>query len=213
MYVPNATLNAVHNRASWVLFPSAFQEIGYESTLICARFLGQRPPGIQVVETALPALDPENIGWIRSLFEPITAFREVYRRKPRLVLIGPFRSSLATFLPLVLHHRLLSTLFGFPRTKFMLKADWSLDTTDLRTWEAVIAKALLSLSTFVLDLVSFETYCGIELAKELPLIRARKLVPRTRWDHLKTHPSRARTRLTCGGPLYCAWRELRARKG
>jgi glycosyltransferase involved in cell wall biosynthesis len=35
---------------------------------------------------------------------------------------------------------------------------------------------LVVLSTFFLNLVSLETYCGVERAKELPLIRVRKLV-------------------------------------
>ncbi|HKN06159.1 MAG TPA: glycosyltransferase family 4 protein [Thermoplasmata archaeon] len=176
MYVPNASLDQVAYRATWVMCPSAFRELGFESTLICGKFSGKKPPGIQVVETSLPVLNPRTGGRLRSLVEPFFAIREMYRRKPEIVLVGPFRSSLVTILPLVVLFRLTSKLLGRHSPAFMLKADWSLDASNLSLWATVFARALLSLSTFVLDIVSFETYCAIEKANQLPLIRTRKLV-------------------------------------
>src|SRR5208282_5746753 len=105
LYVPNAELNAFHSRSPWVMFPRSFEELGFDSTLVCGRFTGQRPPGVRVIETGLVVQDPRKGGALRSLMEPLFAFREVVHRSPHIVIVGPLRSSLLTLLPLVLLYR------------------------------------------------------------------------------------------------------------
>lgn len=157
-------------------FPRSFRELGYESTLVCGRFAGEPPPGIHIVETSLVVKDTRAGGRLRSLMEPLLAFREIVRQRPDLVIIGPIRSSLFTALPLVGLYRWFEARGRSSRTKFILKADWSLDETGLSASEAVLSRGLLVASTHLLDLVSIETTCGVRRAQELPGIRPEKVV-------------------------------------
>jgi glycosyltransferase involved in cell wall biosynthesis len=176
MYVPNSELTEFHARSPWVMLPRTFHELGYEVTLVCARFTGERPSGIRIVETSLVVRNPRTTGRVRSLVEPLFAFREIVRGSSDLVIVGPLRSSLFTFLPLVAMRRFVRALAGSPPTVVVLKADWSLDCTGLRAWEAALSKALLVGSTYGLQMVSLETSCAVERARTLPAIRSDKLV-------------------------------------
>jgi glycosyltransferase involved in cell wall biosynthesis len=175
LYVPNSELSIFHARSPWVMFPRSFHELGYDATLICGKFTGARPPGVRVVETSLGVRNPRRGGRIRSLVEPVFAFREIVRQRPNLVIVGPIRSSLFSFLPLAWVRRRTASSEAGHRAAFVLKTDWSLDCTGLRRWEAVLSKALLIASTFVLDGVTFETSCGVERARTLPCIRSQKM--------------------------------------
>jgi glycosyltransferase involved in cell wall biosynthesis len=176
MYVPNAELTAFHARSPWLMFPQSFQELGFAATLVCARYSGERPPGLRIVESSLGVKNPREGGKLRSLAEPLLVARELIGRRSDVVMVGPLRSSLFTLLPLVVAYRLLAAPFGRGRTRFVLKADWSLDPTGLGRWEARLSKGLLVASSHLLDLVSIETYCGVERAHRLPLIRTAKVV-------------------------------------
>lgn len=177
LYVPNSTLTQFHNRSPWLMYPRSLRELGWESTLICGRLEGERPAGIRVVETGLVVNDPPKEGKLaRSVFDPLLAFREIVNRKPDLVLVSPIRSSLASFLPLVYLYRRVSRVARSRRTRFVLKADWDGDFTGLASWEAIASMVLVVLSTFVLDLVSVETSCAVDKARNLPLIRGDKVV-------------------------------------
>jgi glycosyltransferase involved in cell wall biosynthesis len=176
MYVPNAELTPFHARSPWLMFPRSFRELGFASTLVCGKFSGTRPPGLRIVESSLVVKDPRAGGKLRSLAEPLFVFRELIRPRPDLVIVGPLRSSLFTTLPLVAAYRLFAAPFGARRAKFVLKADWSLDTTGLGTTEAALSKALLVAASLLLDLVSLETYCGVQRARRLPLLRSSRVV-------------------------------------
>src|ERR1700691_4400718 len=172
MYVPNSELGPFHDRSPCLMFPRSFSEMGYDSTLICASFAGEAPPGIRIVETSLGVPNPRAGGRVRSVAEPFFAFAEIVRQRPDIVIIGPLRSSLSSFLPLVLLHRLIASRTHSPRTSFILKADWSLDPTGLTPLEASLSKGLLILSSILLDLVSIESTCGVSRALRLPYIQS-----------------------------------------
>ena len=150
MYVPNSQLTEFHARSPWVMLPRSFQELGYESTLICASFTGDRPTGVRIVETSLGVSGPRGSGRVRSLVEPFVAVREILRQRPELVLIGPLRSSLFTFLPMAWLRRFIAWGSRPPPTRFGLKADWSVDLTGMTRWQARLSQGLL----VVLDLLS-----------------------------------------------------------
>lgn len=176
MYVPNARLTQFHNRSPWLMLPWSFHALGYESTLICAELASEAPREIQIVQTGMVMKGPPGKGLVRSLFEPMFAFREIVRRHPDVVIIGPMRSSLISFLPLVYLYRRVSPCLTQGQTRFILKADWSLDYTGLSRRSSFLSNALFALSSRVLDLVSVETFCGVERAQRLSGILARKIV-------------------------------------
>ncbi len=171
MYVPNSALTPFHDRSPWVMFPRSFQTLGYESTLICGAFTGARPAGLRILESFQVVKNPRKGGKARSLLEPLLVFGEIRRQRPDTVMVGPLRSSLFSFLPLVLLYRLFTERGRTRRTTFVLKADWGLDATGLSRLEAALSRTLLVVSTYVLDLVTFETSCGLGRARRLPGIR------------------------------------------
>jgi len=171
MYVPNSALTPFHDRSPWVMFPRSFQTLGYESTLICGAFTGTRPAGLRILESFQVVKNPRKGGKARSLFEPLLVFGEIRRQRPDTVMVGPLRSSLFSFLPLVLLYRLFTERGRTRRTTFVLKADWGLDATGLSRLEAALSRTLLVVSTYVLDLVTFETSCGLGRARRLSGIR------------------------------------------
>lgn len=176
MYTPNGRLARFHNRSPWLMLPRSAHELGYESTLICAELAYEPPKGVQIVQTGMVVKGPPGTGFGRSIFEPLLAFREIVRRRPDTVVVGPLRSSLVSILPLVYVYRRIFPGFSRRQTRFILKTDWSLDYTGLSRIVSVLSSALLVLSSRMLDLVSIETSCGVERAQRLPGIHAWKVV-------------------------------------
>ena len=176
MYVPNSRLTRFHNRSPWLMLPRSFNAIGYDSTLICAELKCEEPTKIRIVETGLVIRGPPGKGAGRSVFEPLLAFREIFRRHPSVVIISPMRSSLVSFLPLVYLYRHVSPGSTQGQTRFILKADLDLDGTGLNRLFHLLSNAILALSSRVLDLVSVETSCGVEKVQSLPGTIARKIV-------------------------------------
>lgn len=174
-YVPNARLTAFHRRSPWLMLPYAFHELGFDSVLFCGRLEGQRPTGIRVVESGLVVDSAPGGELLRSTFEPFIALREILHYRPNLIFFGPIRSSLVTFLPLISAYRGLSRLLGWSTLRIILKTDWSLDYTGLNRLAAFATNLALVVSTHVFDVVSIETYCGVEKARRLPMIKRERL--------------------------------------
>jgi glycosyltransferase involved in cell wall biosynthesis len=176
IYVPNAELTRFHERSPWLMFPRSFQELGYESTLICAKFSGKKPAGFRIIESSLVVTNPRMGGRMRSILEPLLVFGEIVNQRPDTVMISPLRSSLFTLLPLVFIYRRVYSRGKRDHTRFILKSDTGLDYFGLSPLAAYLSGVLLVLSTLLLDLVSLETSCGVERARRLSGIQSRKLI-------------------------------------
>jgi len=149
MYVPNSRLTEFNNRSPWLMLPRSFRALGYESTLICGELAADCPDGIDLVQTTQVVKTEGTLlrrGLFRSLLEPLLAFREIVSRRPDLVIVSPIRSSLVTFLAIVPFYRR-----AFSRsTRFILKADSSLDNTELDPLISLLSNALIALSSHLL---------------------------------------------------------------
>ena len=157
------------------MLPKAFHNLGYEATLICAKLATACPEGVQLIETSL-VVNAESDSFLRKLFrsliEPLLAFRKIVRTGSDLLIISPFRSSLATFAPTVLLYR----LFFLRPVRFVLKADSNLDTVGLDPLSSLLWRVLFVISTRVLDLTSVETSCALERALLIPGVLKRNVV-------------------------------------
>src|SRR5580658_4425435 len=142
LYLPNSELTPFHQRSPWIMLPRSFQEMGYRSTIVCARFSAVRPPAVRIIESSMGVTNPRAGGKLRSLVEPLFMFRHLVRERPDLVIVSPLRSSLFTLLPLIWLHRRVAPSAGPARTKFVLKTDWSLDPTGLTRSEAALSRWL-----------------------------------------------------------------------
>jgi len=175
MYVPNSRLTGFHNRSPWFMLPRAFRNLAYEPILVCAELATKSPEGVHLVQTGLTVKTEGTLmrrGLFRSLVEPLLAFREIVRRKPELVIVGPLRSSLGTLLMMVIPYRLVFS----SSTRFILKTDSSFDETSQDKAISLLARALVALSSRILDLVSVETSCGVERVQRIPGVAAQKVV-------------------------------------
>ncbi len=175
MYVPNSHLTSFHNRSPWLMLPRSFRALGYDSTLVCAQLTTECPDGVELVQTRLVVKTEGTLlkrGLLRSLLEPLLAFREIAARKPAVVIVSPIRSSLVTFLAMVMLYRLVLSR----STRFILKADYSLDDTASDPPISLLSNALFALSSRFLDLISVETSCGVERAQTVPGIAGWKVV-------------------------------------
>ena len=165
MYVPGALLADNHKRSPWIMLPISFEEIGYQSTLITGQCLIKNIP-IEIYETNL-----QNSSTFKSIFEPFLGFRKIFFEEPDIVLISPIGSYLFTVIPLIMLYKLRYSIFRNSKTKFILKTDWSFDYSSLKSKYRLLANLIVIVSSHVFNLVSFETYCGVDKAKELPLIK------------------------------------------
>lgn len=175
MYIPNARLTSFHNRSPWFMLPRTFRGLGYEVTLVCGELATQCPEGVRLAQTGLVVKTEGTLvrrGLFRSLIEPLLAFREIATREPDLVIVSPIRSSLVAILGLVLLYRHTRSR----STRFVLKADSSLDNTALNPLIALLSNSVLALASHILDLVSVETSCAVDRAKELRGIDMSKVV-------------------------------------
>ena len=68
-----------------------------------------------------------------------------------------------------------SRITGSKKTKFILKTDWSLDFTSIKWYKKALSILLLCLSSYIFDRISLETYCGVNRAKAIPIIREKAL--------------------------------------
>lgn len=170
MYVPGSNLTEFHKRSPWLMLPITFIELGYFSTLICGKYSLKSNYGINIVETI-----ERKSSIIRSLFEPILGFRYILTHEPDIVIISPIGSYIFPILPLIILHKLYSIIIGNHSTQYILKADWSLDFTGLCTLKKRLSLSLLVISSYVFDMISLETYCGLKKSKAIPLIKINTL--------------------------------------
>ena len=175
LYVPNSCLTQFHNRSPWLMFPRAFRNLGFEATLVCTKLATPCPEGVQLVESArLVNSEADSSGrkLLRRLLEPLLAFREIVRRGPDLLIISPVQSSLVAIVPMVLLYRLSSSR----RMYVVLKVDSNLDAVNINPLIYLLLRALISVSTHVLDLTSVETSCALERIRRIPGVDKRKVV-------------------------------------
>ena len=170
MYVPGSGLTEIHKRSPWVMIPVSFKEIGYRSALICGNYALNSDYGIDVYSTIT-----RGKSLLKSLAEPFLGFRYIFTLKPDILLISPFGSCLFSIIPLILAYKIYMTITRSKKTKFVLKTDWSLDFTNIKWYKRVLSILLLSLSSYIFDRISFETYCGVNRANAIPIIRAKSL--------------------------------------
>lgn len=175
LYVPNSRLTAFHNRSPWLMLPRAFSELAYDSTLVCGELTISSLKGVRVVQTGLVVKTEGNLlarGIVRSIVEPLLAFREMARQAPDVVIVSPIRSSLATILMMVFPFRLV-----FNRsTHFILKSDSSFEGAHQGGVISNLSRTMVAVSSHLLDLVSVETSCGVERAKKIPGIARERVV-------------------------------------
>lgn len=162
-------MNEFHKRSPWIQLPIAFNKIGNQSTLICGKFDLADFDEFKVYETI-----KLNNNLIRSIFEPILAFKIIFKERPRIVMISPIGSYLFTILPLIFMTKLL--LFKKNRPKFLLKSDWNLDYSGLSFVKRTLLNTLFEFSSRIFDFVTIETYCGVYKAKKLPLVCSDNIV-------------------------------------
>ncbi len=153
------------------MLPRAFIALGYRSTVICGRLQSQPPSGVGLVQTGIIVPGQPGKGLVRSLFEPLLAFRVIIRQRPDIVIVSPIRSSLLSIFPLILIYR----VFVPCQTKFVLKTDWSLDYSGLGGLSSQFSNLLLAASSRIMNLVSIETSCGVSRAQNLPLVRRARI--------------------------------------
>lgn len=170
MYVPGSELSEFHKRSPWVMIPLSFKEIGYRSVLICGRYTLNSTYGIDVYST----LSREK-SLLKSLAEPFLGFRRIFALKPDILLISPIGSYLFSIMPLILIYKIYTRITGSKKTKFVLKTDWSFDFTTIKWYKRIISILLLGFSSYTFDRISFETYCGVNRAMAIPIIRAKVL--------------------------------------
>jgi glycosyltransferase involved in cell wall biosynthesis len=178
MYVPGAKLTSIHERTAWVLLPRAFRELGYESALICGEIDGVSTHGLKVIQTGLTVKNPwrPTDGLFRSLLDPLFAFSAIIRLQPEVVIISPTRSSLVTFLPLSIFYHTVTQLRHRRLARMILKGDTDLDFSRFGRFVSIFANLVIVTSTYTFDLVSLEGSSTVDKARELPLIRAEKIV-------------------------------------
>ena len=168
LYVPGVNLTELHKRTPWIMLPISFQEIGYTSHLLCGRYSISSKFGFFVHELS-KTKKRRNI--MISIIEPFFAFRLVFKERPNLVIISPFGSYLLPICFLISIHRLIARLRRKEKTKYILKLDWSLDYTGLGTVKTAFSLFFLFISTHIFDIVSTETYCGLDKAMNAPLVK------------------------------------------
>ncbi len=166
LYSPLAAFSSFHARSPWLMFPTAFEELGYASTLVCGSASDlPTPPGLSVVTTGIVSTASSARRFVRAMMEPLFAFREIFRQRPDVVMIGPMGPALASVLPMIVLYRRFRR--GASRTRFILKTDSNL--TDY--WLGPLASRLMDLfvvaSTRVFDVVTLETYCSLDRARRL----------------------------------------------
>ena len=110
---------------------------------------------------------------MKSIFEPFLAFKKIILEKPEIVMISPVGSYLTTIMPLILFSRLI--LGKKHKTRFALKADWSLDYYGLSVLKKILSNTFFVLASYVFDIITVETYCGFNKAINLPVIRSSRL--------------------------------------
>jgi glycosyltransferase involved in cell wall biosynthesis len=171
MYVPAGKLSDIHRRAAWYMLPLTFWRLGLSSTLICGSAKGLEGEGLDIRETGFLVNNPwePTDGLVASLVDSFYAFREIIKLHADFVIVGPTRSSLVTFLPLVVAYRLSKRLTGNSRARFILKADTDLDLGRFGGLTSRVAKVVIALSTWVLDGVTAESSCAVAAIKSLPL--------------------------------------------
>lgn len=170
MYVPGSDLTEFHKRSPWIMIPVSFKEIGYRSTLVCGSYTLNSNWGIDVYSTII-----RGKSLLKSLAEPFIGFKRIYALKPDILLISPFGSYLFSIIPLIIIYKICKTITRSKKTKFVLKADSSLDFTNIKWYKRVLSILLLSLSSYTFDRISFETHCGVNRAIAIPIIRAEAL--------------------------------------
>lgn len=170
IYIPGSELTQIHERTPWLMIPIAFKELGYNSTIICGKYSLKSRYDIDIYTTM-----PRSTSFLKSAFEPILAFRRIFSLKPDIVLISPFGSYLFSIIPLTLTYKLYAVLARQRKTKFIMKTDWSLEFTDSKRWKKLFSILLLSISSHTFDKISLETYCGLNKANSIPLIKKQNL--------------------------------------
>ena len=155
------------------MFPRAFEELGYASTIICGSVSDLPTTSrLNVVRTGVVSTSSTARRFARAILEPLLAFREIARQRPDVVMIGPMGPPLASALPLIVLYRRFGRRAS--RTRFVLKTDSNL--TDY--WLGPLASRLMDLlvvaSTHVFDLVTLETYCSLDRARRLAGSRTEK---------------------------------------
>jgi hypothetical protein len=171
MYVPGSQLSEFHKRSPWIMIPTSFKDIGYHSVLICGQCSIGLVEGIEVYETI-----KRQKSILRSLFEPFLAFKKIITLKPDILVISPIGSYLIVAIPLFFVYKKYISLTKLNKPKFILKTDWSLDFTGIGYIKRILLKLLLIISSYTFDRISFETYCGTNKAKIIPLIKAKTLI-------------------------------------
>lgn len=169
MYLPGGGLNDLHSLSPWIQLPLSFQKLGYETTLITGKcdICGNFP--FEYKQTF------ETNRKLRSLFEPFLSFRYQIRIKPDIVIVATVGKQLFSILPLILITHITDRIMRRRLTKFLLKPDWSLDFSNISAPYRVLLDSILILSSYTFDKISFETHCGFERAKVLPLINRSNL--------------------------------------
>lgn len=157
LYVPGSSLSEFHLRSPWIELPMAFHHLGFNSLLICGKYNLKDNGNFQVTETFVRGRN-----FVKSVFEPFFAFKEIMIKKPDLVMISPFGSYLISIIPLLIITR---TLFGNKKTRFWLKTDWNIDFTGMSRIVRLLTSVLFSISSHLFDFTTLETKCGVEQAK------------------------------------------------
>lgn len=170
LYVPGSNLSEIHKRSPWIMIPLSFKDIGYRSSLICGSYSLNSTYGIEVYPTIT-----RNKSLLRSLVEPLIGTKYIFNLRPDILLISPTGSYLFSIIPLIVIYKVYTRMTQSKNTRFMLKMDWSLDFTDMKWFKRKLSIFLLILCSYTFDRISFETYCGLNRAKKIPIINEKTL--------------------------------------
>jgi glycosyltransferase involved in cell wall biosynthesis len=173
MYVPCASLTEFHSRSPWVMLPRSFAELGFQPSLICGSAnVSTLPKSIDLVQTGVPAPRSSFSRLLRTVVDPLLAFRALWKQRPELVIIGPMGPSLVTAIPLIRLYRIGRDA----QTRFILKGD--LDLWDERRGRllTVLWNALFAAATWTFDRVSVESYCSADRARQMRHVRKDRVV-------------------------------------
>ena len=170
MYVPGSGLSELHKRSPWVMIPVSFRDIGYRSALICGSYTLNSTYGIDVYSTIV-----KEKSLLKSLAEPFLGFRHIFALTPDILLISPIGSHLFSIVPLILIYKIYTKITGSKKTKFVLKADSSLNFTNIKWYKKISLILLLILSSYTFNQISFETHCAVNRARAIPIIKAKAL--------------------------------------
>jgi glycosyltransferase involved in cell wall biosynthesis len=174
MYATRAVINDLRKRTPWLLLPISFSELGFESVLYCSDYEIDNKFLLEIHQT-----NHASYRSIGSILEPIFSFSKLYRQEPDLVVVAPLGSYLLTVIPLILFFKFVEKALRKTKTSYILKTDWSVDYTGSNFIKRVASKFICSISTYVFDRVTVETYCGKSKLEMMPLARktAVKRVP------------------------------------